>query len=191
MYSLCVITPTVSRPTLQRALISAELAPGDEWLIVGDGPQQPAQGIVADLWQRGRKWLRFLTGPETHSYGNAQRDYGMSRAVADYFVFLDDDDVFTPGAIEAIRGRLDGGPAIFRMVHPNGIIWTEPRLGVGNVGGSMLVIPNRKHFFGKWADHTGHKGDADFIEDTLSRWRFNAKWCSDIIIKVGVNDLRC
>ena len=38
MFSICVITPTISRPTLERALTSAELTPGDEWLVIGEAP---------------------------------------------------------------------------------------------------------------------------------------------------------
>lgn len=183
---MCVITPTIGRPTLERALLSAELAPGDEWLVVGDGEQQAAAGLVADLWQRGRSWLRYITGPETRQHGNAQRDYGMRRAAADYFLFLDDDDVFTPGAIEVIRRELSGGPTLFKMRHPEaGVIWRDTVMSVGNVGGAMLALPNNKQRLTHWADHQGHKSDFDFIQDALARWGNRARWCDHVIIEVS------
>lgn len=186
MFSICVITPTLSRPTLERALLSAELTPGDEWLVIGDGEQQVAAGLVADLWQRGRGWLRYISGPETRQHGNAQRDYGMEQARGDYFLFLDDDDVFTPGAIGLIRPELNGYPTVFKMRHPeSGVIWQQPVMSVGNVGGSMLALPNDKKRLAKWSSHQGHKSDFNFMLDTFERWQNRVRWCEQVIIEVS------
>lgn len=185
MPSLCVITPTISRSTLRRALLSAELEPGDEWLVIGDGRQPDAAGLVSELWQAGRNWLRFIVGPETGDKGNSQRNLGMHRAEADYFLFLDDDDLFLPGAIEAIRGQLNGEPVMFRMKHPNGVIWQEQLLTPGNVGGSMLCVPNEPGKLPKWPErYIGHGSDFVFISDVEKRFG-GLVWAGDVIIEVA------
>lgn len=174
-YSLCVITPTISRPTLYQAITSAIV---DEWLVIGDGPQLEAERIVNEV-----EGIDYIEGPQTGDYGNAQRDLGIAQAQADYLSFLDDDDVFMPGAVETIKSQLDGSPIIFRMLHPTGaVLWQRPGLSVGNVGGSMFIVPNVKSKLGKWANGKGYMSDFDFIETTLKHWG-QPKWAGDVIIR--------
>lgn len=180
MPTICTITPTISRPTLKRALTSARLEKGDEWIVVGDGPQPEAEAVCRGL--RILPYLRYVEGPESHDWGNTQRDLGMSLSDKDYFVFVDDDDVFNSGAIQAIRYQLSDGPLMFRIWHNGGVIWTSRDMSVGNVARSMFVIPNRPGKLARWADDPSYESDFSFIQRTMALWRpTDLVWAGEII----------
>lgn len=186
MVNLCIITPTISRPTLARTLQSADLGPLDEWLVFGDGPQPEARRVVEKL-KPTRPWLVYIeTDRQSGRNGNVLRDLAIALSDKDYFVFMDDDDIFAPGAIETIKREIDDrppAPLIFRMKQPGGaVIWQEMLLTPGNVGGAMFVVPNVREKLGQWAATTGHASDFNFIETTLNKWQpQTARWCGDII----------
>lgn len=180
MTSLCVITPTISRPTLRRALTSDRLTPDDEWLVVGDGRQPEAQALCNDL--AILPYLRYVEGPETHDWGNSQRDLAMRLSDRDYFIFVDDDDVFNPGAIKVIRSQLNGKPFMFRIWHNGGVIWTSRDMSVGNVARSMFVIPNKPGKMARWADDASYESDFSFIQRTMALWKAtDLIWAGEII----------
>jgi len=183
--TICVITPTIGRKTLKRALVSARLSPEDEWLVIGDGPQPDAERMVRDLVVI--PYLRYFEGPLTHNQGNEQRDLGMSLSDRDYFLFLDDDDVFVPGAIKIVRRHLEESsrprPIIFRMHHDGRVRWESTELFPGNVGGAMLCVPNIRDRLGRWGNASGFGSDMQFITSTLSCYDQNdVIWSGDVII---------
>src|SRR5262245_59399290 len=101
--SIAIITPTIGRSSLRQAFESAihQMGAADEWWVVGDGRRPTARAVVKSF---GDSRLRYCEHYDRASrYGNAQRNFAMSRAMADYFVFLDDDDVLLPRALDAIR----------------------------------------------------------------------------------------
>ena len=108
----------------------------------------------------------------------------------DYFVFLDDDDILAPGAVNIVKREIaehNHRPIMFRMINGNGeLLWRTRDVTPGNVGGSMLVCPNKPGKLGKWANGGGHRSDHVFIEETLKRygpgWRQNLFWSGDVII---------
>lgn len=186
--SITLITPTLGRETLERMLRSGlpQLAATDEWLIVGDGPQPHARKIVAEsAEQRVRYWEH---ADRRSSYGNAQRNCAMRAARADYFLFIDDDDVLLDGALDAIRRKAAcGTPLMFRMDYRprNCLLWRDRVLKEGNVGGSMFVTPNRAGLFAEWTE-TARPGMSDFhfISRTLDLWPANSlRWCEDAICR--------
>ena len=168
MKTLAVITPTISRPTLRRAILSARLTERDEWLVIGDGPQPEAEQVCRDLVVL--PYLRYVEGPKTGKWGYKQRDVGMRLANADYLLFLDDDDVFTSGAIQAIRGQINGNPFIFRAWHNGHIIWTSRFIEPGNVASGMFVLPNDPARLARWADDQSYPGDTTFMQRTMKFW---------------------
>lgn len=185
MKTICIITPTIGRPTLARALASGELAPGDEWIVVGDGPQPEAEQVVNQMGPQ----YRYVEGSETRNRGNEQRDLGMSLASADYLLFLDDDDVFTPGAIGVVHGFLEDlprpMPIIFRMHHNGHIIWQSQELWPGEVGGCMFCLPNVPGKLGRWAGWPNEQtSDLEFIKDTLRHYgRGDLLWSGNVIVR--------
>jgi len=138
---ISVIVPTIGRETLDRALESAAVA--DE--------------VIVERNQDG-------------DHGYAARMRGMARATGTHLAFLDDDDVYAPGAIETMRAAACDRPVIFRMDDPtHGIIWKRKALDFGNVGTPMFLVPNEPDRLGRWEPYApGLKcpgGDFMFISD--------------------------
>ncbi len=187
--TICVITPTIGRPTLRQTLESAILSKGDVWYIL----QDRVGCDVYDIWFDLRKTRPFLYMFETHlggDYGNPLRDYAMRSTYGNYFVFLDDDDIFAPNAIPIIKEAITKHhprPIIFKMINGNGeILWRNHEVTPGNVGGSMFVCPNIPDKLAKWDNGHGHRSDYEFIKQTLEKygsgWRQEIVWSDDIII---------
>jgi glycosyltransferase involved in cell wall biosynthesis len=184
--TVALITPTINRPTLRRAIESArgQLEPGDEWFVVGDGPQPEVKALVDSLADPRIRYREHYDPRST--YGNAQRNVAMSEATADFFLFLDDDDCLLPGALRAVRREgVHGVPLMFRMNHGQRgcILWEERVIREANVGGAMFVVPNRKGRWAKWPE-TGRPAVSDFafITATLALWPPGSlRWCEDVI----------
>ena len=139
---LSVITPTVGRDSLRDTLasIAPQLRIGDEHIVVGDGPQPEAAAICSEFV------VKYHDGPRSGTWGTAQRDYGISIARGDWLLFCDDDDVFAPGALDAVRRVVGDNPTtphIFRMQRTrwDDVLWADPVVREGNVGTPMIVTP--------------------------------------------------
>jgi acetyltransferase-like isoleucine patch superfamily enzyme len=160
------------------------MASCDEWWIVGDGDQPVARRIVDSF---GDSRLRYFEHHDDASqYGNAQRNLAMTRATADYFVFLDDDDVLLAGALDAIRREATSGlPLMFRMDYrpARSILWRERVVRQANVSGAMFVIPNKPGCWAPWPSASDSRiSDLKFITDTLALWPADSlRWCEDVI----------
>lgn len=142
---LSVIIPTIGRESLQAALSSCETA--DEVIVV-----------------------------ENHDgdHGYQARTRGMAQATGTHLAFLDDDDIYTPDAVDAMREAACDRPVIFRMDDPlHGVIWRRPELTFGNVGTPMFLVPNDPRRLGVWEPHVpGLKqpgGDFTFITGCVDR----------------------
>ncbi len=168
MPAFTIITPTISRPTLARALqsVARQCGPYDEHIIIGDGNQPDAQAMALEY-----RRTRYIETPKTGGTGAVQRDAGILQAVGDYLIFLDDDDVMVdgalslareivadnPGALFLFRCRFYGYPAI-----PDGsVLWKDCEIRDGNVGTGMIVCPNKRNL-PKWAAHGVLRYNADF-----------------------------
>lgn len=168
MPAFSIITPTIGRPELARALLSAarQLGPYDEHIVIGDGPQPEAQAMALEY-----RHTRYIQTPRTGGFGAVQRDAGIMQATGDYLIFLDDDDVLvdgvlpvvreivaeTPGALFLFRCRFYGYGAI-----PDGtVLWRDNEIRDGNVGSGMIVCPNKRNL-PRWAAHGVLRYNADF-----------------------------
>ena len=62
MPAFSIITPTIGRPELARALLSAarQLGPYDEHIVIGDGPQPEAQAMALEY-----RHTRYIQTPRT------------------------------------------------------------------------------------------------------------------------------
>lgn len=147
MTSLTVIIPSSGRPSLKDTVDSVihQLRPDlGDWLLVQTNNQAP--------------------------WGNALRQEMMGHARTDAMLFMDDDDFYTPGALDVIRTRYAETPKrvhIFKMLYAENdfVLWTEPVLRVGNVASQMICVPTALHCpLGGWGDR--YEGDFDFIHGT-------------------------
>ncbi len=178
MPRLTIILPTCGRPTLKAALDSVlpQLVPGDELLVVGDGPQPAGRTLLASLDDFPSPNVRYFEHGPTGFYGNAQRNFAQERAAGDLLMFLDDDDDLCPGALASVRGAAQehpGRPLMFRLRcdDPPFVIWDRPILKAGNISGGAFVAPNDPARLGRWpTPKTRRRGcsDVTFIEDTLA-----------------------
>ena len=152
--TLSIIVPTRGRKTLERTLrsISGQLQPGDEVIVLRD---------------------------ETGDSGDSARMSGMERARGTHLAFMDDDDVYRPGALEKMRRFARDNPGrigLFKMQHPVGTThWRdgEPVLRYANVSTQNFLIPNLPGRLGRWTDRPPrpgggvYDGDYAFIARTV------------------------
>lgn len=106
-----------------------------------------------------------------------------------YITFNDDDDIYAPGAWDAIRRQIDMDQSFlhgrtrchifkfrtsWRQLLPEG-----PSLQEGRVGGHCLVVPNIVGKVGRLTCR--YNGDWDLIESTVSRWGDDVDFHDDVI----------
>jgi glycosyltransferase involved in cell wall biosynthesis len=165
--ALSVVIPTLGRETLRATLASVapQLARGDEVIVVGDGRPAQARKLVA--YRRSRRWRYLETDGPCNDAGGTQRDLAASVARGDHLCFMDDDDVFTPDALAAIRRGVAEHPErvlVFRMDNYGKVLWHDPVLSYGNVGTPMVVVPADPQRLASW-----RLGDYEFIRGTCER----------------------
>ena len=168
MPAFSIITPTIGRPELARALLSAarQLGPYDEHIVIGDGAQPEAQAMALEY-----RPTRYIQTPKTGGFGAAQRDAGILDAVGDYLIFLDDDDVLTDGVLDCVRkivAETPGAMFLFRCrfygygAIPDGtVLWANNEIRDGNIGTGMIVCPRRRNL-PRWTAHGVLRYNADF-----------------------------
>ena len=169
--TLSIIIPTCGRSSLARTLasIATQLKDGDQVVVVGDGDQPKAWDIcqASDVAR-----LTYDETAPTHRHGGTQRQYGMQIATGDALLFMDDDDIYVPGALDLVREGLTQRPdclLLFRFLDKHGgLIWRDPVIRETNVGTPCFVVPNRREWLGTWTER--YEGDYDFIRSTVDRW---------------------
>lgn len=182
--SVLIPTPGLGRP-LGRCLQSVReqpLLPGDEVLVIGDTAEGPLPEVEATVASFGPQYRylehagqvhTFVGDTDYHSFGHEQLNHGISRARGDLLVFQDDDDIFTEGALAAIRGAATehpGRPLLFRFVSRfRTLVWGAAKtIAQEHIGGHCFVVPNKPEWLGEWGPH--YQGDYTFIRETLDRW---------------------
>lgn len=176
---LSILVATSGRPTLLKtvhSILEAGFGELDEVVVVTDGPADLAGMLVGiPLGQ-----LKVLEHPHTDDGHRAGvlRNAGMPAATGDYLLFIDDDDVYTQGALSRIRyhiGKNPGRPLMFRMTASWGETlwrtkgkWRRNPVSHRNIGTPMFVTPNTPGRLGEW----GHERSSDwgFIRSTLQKW---------------------
>jgi glycosyltransferase involved in cell wall biosynthesis len=155
-----VIVATTGRPTLERALRSLELSKGDEVLVVGEDKPE-IRGIAEKLS------YRFIECPAGNDFGASERRVGIPEAKGTHLVFLDDDDIFLPGAFAAMRKACTDRPVMFQMIWNDGrTLWETKEIKCGNFGTPCFVTPNIPEKLGEWG--LRYEGDYDFVVSTLA-----------------------
>jgi GT2 family glycosyltransferase len=159
--TLSIVIPTLGRPSLERTLASCA---GADEIIVALDRSRGATELPCKLPPNARS----IEGHWGVTGGHAGRVAGIELATGTHLGFMDDDDVYNPGAIELMREAACDRPVIFRMSHyAHGVLWREPVVEFGNVSTQMYVVPNEPGKLGAWTPHKlGWKepgGDYTFI----------------------------
>ena len=145
MATFTIIVGTGGRKTLRRTLksITSQLEPGDELFLLRD---------------------------ESGDAGDTPRNQTMHRAAGSHLLFMDDDDVYVPGAFAKMRRFADENPGrigIFRMRYTSGPDrWRVPELKNRNVSTQIFLVPNVPGKLGVWEHRGTVHGDYVFIEET-------------------------
>lgn len=188
--SLSIIVPTMGRPSLLDTLISIESQLGneDEVLIITDGTT-PQAGMITSLFDKRFK-LMESSGPAL-DWGATPRNYGIDHAHGSHLAFMDDDDVYLPGAFDAFRRAIvtaPDQPHIFRMYREGCILWQFQVVRGANVSTQMYLIPNLPGRVGRWT--TCYDGDWYFLLDTLRSYpegEASIVWHEEIIAELTLH----
>lgn len=158
--SLSVIVASGGRPTLPRTIqsIVPQLHLEDELIVVVD-QQAP--------------------------WGHSSRNRMMRHCKGEHLAFVDDDDVWTPGAGDAIRRAVDQSDPnalhLFKMRYAWGNeLWTDREVRLGNVSTGMVIAPNREPL-ARW-DEALYEGDHSFISAMAKH--HPVCWWEDVILLV-------
>ncbi len=176
MSAVSVIVPTLGRPSLKGTLrsLAPQLADGDEVIVVADpaGDVENSRRIF-NGWARDERWQFHELPKAGNDMGYSGRNLAMSLATTPKLTFCDDDDQYTPNALDAIRGSSLEVPTLFRMsyFHGGATLWQSQNIHFGNVGTPMFAIPNLSGKLGTWAgwEGTSSGGDCHFITTTVQR----------------------
>lgn len=147
-----VLVPTIGkRLSLSRALdsITSQLVPGDELLLRVD---------------------------DSHDAGATPRNLMMPRASGSWLLFMDDDDIYLPGALATVRKVLEKSrrvPHVFRMRRGapfNDVVPADGvrTLRVGQVSTQCIIVPNDPERLGEWGRR--YANDWDFVFSTISKY---------------------
>lgn len=188
--SIAVAVSTLgNRPdTLRRLLDSIRaqnLLPEDRIYVVVDGPrcieEDPEQrcdaGLLMDEFRAcaargecGAAWIHLHH--EDHCWGHPQRNWLLDQHAmsADLLSQNDDDDVYNPGAFEAIRRRAEANPGkvlLFRFTTAGReVLWKHNEFRESRYGGHGIVVPNVEGRIGRWGRR--YAGDWEYVESTLA-----------------------
>jgi hypothetical protein len=192
-----VIVPTTGRLTLSWTLKSlmSQTQVGDEIIVVGDG-SRPATRDLCMMYQRGGAPIKYseLSVGTSHC-GAAQRDLAISIATGKWLTFMDDDDIYTRGALGVMRTALPmtpDKPHIFRMQYNDRsgrVLWDVKQFRICNLGTPMMVVPNRPGL-PKWMrPATTACFDWFWIEKVMSLYPTQqVAWHEDIIAMIRPTD---
>ena len=168
MTTLSVIVASSGRPTLARTIesVRSQMQSGDECLV----------SVNFDC-----------------PWGHAARNQLMIAARGDALMFLDDDDVYVPGALAVVRDKFEQLPDVlhlFKMRYANGSeLWSTRDIVCGNVSTQMVVVPrifivddDWHALFARWG-HPKYEGDFDFIEEAHGEIE-DVHWHEEVIALV-------
>ena len=192
--TLTVVVPTIGRVTLARTLLSLKhqkWIPGDQVLVVGDG-RVPTAEETCQLLLPTMPVLRYLETPRNlgvfgHGVRNWVNDHLLVRTT--HAACLDDDDVFTPTAVQSIRNALAAAPHLPHVFRMNWIghdrnsarqvLWRDRKLEVGNYGTPCFAFPAIPDRLGRWGDR--YCGDHDFLVSTCRKYKTDPVWREEVI----------
>ena len=177
---LSIIVATKGRSTLARmarSMVGAGIRSCDEVVVITDGKVETKQALAC---LPASVIVKRHPATDGKFCSGVLRNYGMPLASGDFLMFMDDDDVYTHGALDRVRYHIEmtraaAGPMLFRMVAHWGEVlwrsfgkWRQNPVSFRNVGTPMFVIPNQRSRLGKWG--TGRSSDWHFISTTLPKW---------------------
>lgn len=166
--SLALVCPTIGRPSLEALLQSfvPHMEPGDQVIVVGDGPNLPARQIMLN-WHRPD--LIYTEIPHTGHWGAEQVEYGIRWAKSSYICLMGDDDAYLEGVVPEMRKRLalHYWPHLFAARFHSRVL--EGSEECGGMTGQQFVFPNEPSRIAPYPKDTEHN-DHTFFKQTMALW---------------------
>ncbi|WP_159449083.1 bifunctional glycosyltransferase family 2 protein/CDP-glycerol:glycerophosphate glycerophosphotransferase [Demequina sp. NBRC 110055] len=121
---MSVVIPAYNVSAYLRQAVDSVAASGDTEVIVVDDRSTDATSRIADELAEAHESVAVVRPDANGGLGKA-RNLGLEHAAGEYVVFLDGDDYFVPGAMEAIQDAIDTHqPDIvqfgYARLYPNG-----------------------------------------------------------------------
>jgi glycosyltransferase involved in cell wall biosynthesis len=169
----CIVTPTIPgrEELLREAIRSVKSQTFRDYIhvVCGDGPSPSSEAVCAE---EGATWDCL---PEKAGYwGYACRNHVLQKYDADYFMFLDDDNVYKPDCLEEVSKHV--GPPfiaiqidfIARWMKPPArwVMPGEPRVEMGYFDQMNQVI--RSDIAKKVKFNTKYEHDFDYASECLA-----------------------
>ncbi len=123
-----VVIPTRDRlPLLSEALESLRRQTWEDWeaLVVDDGSRDDTAERV-QAWAAQEPRIRFLLRQQEPAGGNVCRNLGFAASTGGLLVFLDDDDMLSPGCLEERVRLMEAHPELDFAVCPHQHFHTRP-----------------------------------------------------------------
>ena len=186
--TLSIVVPTIDpqRP-LDRLLQSIQkqpLGPDDEVIVVVDtnGGGDNVAKIQEVVHHYGPQYRVVGYDAGHHCWGHCQINRGFSVATKKWVTYNDDDDIYAPGAFEAIREKIrslpEPHPIIFKIKKYGETIWRAKGWGTGEIDGKMMVAPNNK-LLGR--STCRYSGDFDWVMNTVQNYDMEMSWATPVI----------
>lgn len=159
---------------------------GDEVIVVGDTRDGELPGVQSLVQEYG-PGFRYLAHDAGHAcWGHCPLNHAVQFAEGDYVHVNDDDDVWAPDALEAMRSAAaehPGQPLLFRFksYHSGLIFWhLKGQLVRNAVGGHCLVVPAERA--GRFACE--YSGDFDWVMSSVMN-------CGGVQTAVWIDTIVC
>lgn len=186
-FSLLVPTHREDRP-LARCLSSVcdQLNPGDEVIVVGDTHDGPLPGVEYLVYSYGSQFKYLPHDAGHHCWGHCQLDAGLAIAKGDYYHCNDDDDIWSPDALDMMRigvGTFPDKALLFRFRSQFGTVYWDTLGGLerNHIGGHCLVAPRVPGKVGKFTCE--YNGDYDYVASAVEAFGGprEAIWLTDLV----------
>ncbi|MEZ5382745.1 MAG: bifunctional glycosyltransferase family 2 protein/CDP-glycerol:glycerophosphate glycerophosphotransferase [Microthrixaceae bacterium] len=102
-----------------------QLAEGDEVIVVDDHSTDSSAELVAEIAAQHSQIS--VVRPDANVGLGPARNMGLASASNDYLLFLDSDDFYYPGALDAIRARCDETGADLVIFDYERVYWNDSR----------------------------------------------------------------
>jgi hypothetical protein len=188
-----VVLPTVGRDCLVDTLDSLAASgfhDRDELLVIPDGHYKDSTRATVNAHILAPQ-VRFIEIESGGFWGHPGRTKGMAAAKKQLVMFTQDDQLFAPGALTAIRRAVGASkdwktqghffrvvPRAGRTVPSGGGSWS-----LGDIDADCIVLPVRQRaLFGLWDN--SYNGDYIFISETKRKFEeagFEFVWHEEVI----------
>jgi glycosyltransferase involved in cell wall biosynthesis len=168
MPTISLLCPAIGRSTLAtiRDQFLAQRSVGDEFIVVGDGPQ-PASRAICD----GIDTITYLEHGPTNHWGSEQLDYAALHATGDYLAYIGDDDELAPNALLNAHRALsdsDPHPYLFATLY-GGQLW-KCRFSSCQCTGQQFIVPSDPSRLARYGDKPDETNDWNFMSATVANY---------------------